>query len=80
MKKLLLIIALIIGTFGACNVTSPDPSFKIEDWTNHFDKICIDGHVYYHNGHMLAPKITDNGLPERCEKILRKIKKPSKED
>ncbi len=66
MKKLLTIIAL---TFLVASCEPAPTTGEIKDMTSHFNKICLDGHVYYHRGYMLALKVTNNGLPERCEKI-----------
>lgn len=43
-----------------------------EDVTKHFNKICIEGHIYYertltHNGY-LSPILNDNGTPVKCTK------------
>lgn len=43
-----------------------------KDVSKSFNKICIEGHVYYErtlvdNGY-LAPKLNDNGTPVKCTK------------
>lgn len=33
-----------------------------------YDKICIEGHVYYQLGRQLAIKLSDDGKPIKCGK------------
>jgi hypothetical protein len=44
---------------------------KADDKINYFNKICIEGHVYYmrETGHtgFLAIKLNDNGTPAHCD-------------
>ena len=58
--KLIIITALLL-------LISCDREDIIEDETDYFRKICIDGHVYYTGFETLAIELNDDGIPVKCE-------------
>jgi hypothetical protein len=68
MKKLFLILA--ISLIFSCNRVGQDLS-NDGDQGYKYDKVCIEGHVYYsmytHNGYtVIVLKLDDNGKPVKC--------------
>lgn len=41
-------------------------SEKLPDMSNRIVKVCLEGHTYFKYKHSMAVKLTDNGLPVKC--------------
>ena len=67
MRKIIVLIIIILIFIIGCNGYDKTD----EDASNKFDKICIDGHIYYQRkigyAGYLAIKLNDNGIPVKCE-------------
>ena len=63
MKQIILLIlcSLILSCNGVDNTN--------EDLGYMFDKICIEGHIYYRMGRQLAIKLDSNGKPIKCGEV-----------
>lgn len=60
MKKLFLLFAFMLGCLGQ-DLTDSDRIYL-------YNKICIEGHIYYNCAHQLAIKLNDDGTPVKCGK------------
>jgi hypothetical protein len=71
MKKMFLIFTVLFIAICSCGGND----YTNKDYVNRYNKICIEGHVYYRQAFgkyaVLAPKINDDGTPTKCDKGAR---------
>ena len=60
MKILMIAIVALLITCGGRDMTNKNSSHK-------YNKICLDGFVYYNSGDRLAIKLTKWGNPVKCK-------------
>ena len=66
MKVMILNLIFISFLSTSCNQESNDKN-EIKDKTKSYNKICIEGHVYFSGFRKLAVKLDNNGKPVDCQ-------------
>ena len=62
-----IIILILCSLILSCN----EVDNTNEDLGYMFDKICIEGHIYYRMGRQLAIKLDSNGKPIKCGEVRK---------
>jgi hypothetical protein len=56
------ILLIVTTTFLLAGCTKNEDSITL----HHYEKICVEGHVYFHGYNRLAIKLDDEGKPIKC--------------